>query len=265
MVAAGDAALWQPAPAVSGSVILSCFQEFYAEAARLRDTVVNGGGTRPAGGEAGTRAVDAAELAREINLHLGHLLERLDGEARRAGDEYARGAFRDALYAMAALADEMYLGLEWEGSEYWTRHLLEGRLFRSCIAGERLFERIETLLDSRDAATADLAVVYLLCIALGFRGRYRDVDDHGRLDDYRKRLFTFAFQHRPGILEQEPLFPLAGDNVLAGARVEQFPHLRWWLLLWGAVAVGLFAASLWIWDRASGDLLEIVGQLLVNR
>ena len=61
---------------------------------------------------------------------------------------------REAVYVMAALTDEMFLHLDWEGVDFWLGHLFEARFFHSNLAGEQFFLRIEQLL-LRDDEPAD--------------------------------------------------------------------------------------------------------------
>ena len=128
--------------------------------------------------------------------------------AGRRGSDYT-GFYRQAEYAMAALADEIFLHqLDWVGKEAWNNHLIEYRLFRTRVAGEEFFTRLDRLLQTPDPMYKDLATVYLLAITLGFRGRYWSTNDSGRIDFYRRQLFTFIFHGQPELhKETKKLFP----------------------------------------------------------
>ena len=100
----------------------------------------------------------------------------------------------EAQYVMAALADDVFIHLNWEGKHAWTSNLLEAALFGSHTAGEKVFEKLDRLLRDRDPADRSLAAVYLNALSLGFRGKYYGVNDHGRLRRYRNELFAFIFR-----------------------------------------------------------------------
>lgn len=105
--------------------------------------------------------------------------------------------FEEARYVMVAVADEMFLDLNWPDREAWGDHLLEEQLVGSQAAGDLLFVRLEQLLALNGPVYEDLAKVYLTALALGFRGRYRAGDPHGELEVYRRRLYTYIFKHEP--------------------------------------------------------------------
>lgn len=98
-------------------------------------------------------------------------------------------AHEQAIYVMAALADDILLFSDnWYGAEKWGHYLLESALFESAIAGRRIFERIDIILeqDLADDTSKDLCAVYLLALRLGFQGQYRN--ELEKISAYRKKL-----------------------------------------------------------------------------
>lgn len=79
---------------------------------------------------------------------------------------------QDLLYLIAALADEIFLNTEWTGKKYWEDHMLEYEFFKTQMAGEIIFNRINELLQNR-SAPAEIVEIYLEVLALGFQGKYR--------------------------------------------------------------------------------------------
>src|SRR5215207_2820442 len=127
--------------------LLDRFQDFYREVLRLKQSV--GQGNWVFDGQAGqpgqviqggTPVEDLSPTA--VWRTLLALLERQALDASRSGGDFALEVYRRAQYAMAALADEVFLHLDWPGREAWRSNLLESRLFSSHRAGEELFERI---------------------------------------------------------------------------------------------------------------------------
>ena len=170
------------------------------------------------------------------------LLNRQEAEVRRSGGEYAAVIYRRAQYVMAALADEIFLYLDWPGREAWRANLLEFKLFQSYRAGEEIFHRIEALLRTRDPADAELGKIYLMALALGFRGQLRGPEAQARIDWYRRELYTFLTNRDPGMpRDPHSLFPEAyQSNVEAAGAGRRLSAVRRWML------AGLLLALLWI-------------------
>jgi type VI secretion system protein ImpK len=191
------------------------------------------------------------------------LLNRQEAEVRRTGGEYASAIYRRAQYVMAALADEIFLYLDWPGREAWRANLLEFKLFQSYRAGEEIFRRIEALLRTRDPADSELAKIYLMAIALGFRGELRGPEGQARVDVYRRELYTFLTHRDPGTpREPQSLFPEAyQSNVEASGAGRRLSAARRWLL------AGLLLALVWIvvshrvWLGLVKDLSPLVDEI----
>jgi type VI secretion system protein ImpK len=202
-------------------------------------------------------------MADPVRRHLISVLEGQVPESRRRGGEYGVGYYRDAQYAMAALADEIFLTLDWPGREVWRGRLLEYELFGTYTAGETLFERVDRLLKDRDPSDGELAAVYLLALALGFRGKFRDVDDGGQIEYYRRQLFAFLFQGRPDLeREDRRLFPEAYANTLTRDEGERLPYIRRWLWLMAGIVAVFLLASVVVWQVVTADLAQEVADLL---
>ena len=203
------------------------------------------------------------DMADPIRRHLISVLEGQVPESRRRGGEYGVGYYRDAQYAMAALADEIFLTLDWPGREAWRGRLLEYELFGSYTAGETLFERVDRLLKDRDPADGELAAVYLLSLALGFRGKFRDADDGGQIEYYRRQLFGFLYQGRPDLdREDRRLFPEAYAHTLTRDEGERLPYIRRWLWLMLGIVLVFLLASVVVWEVFTADLAQEVADLL---
>ncbi len=221
--------------------------------------VVGGaGGTGGTGGPA-AMAVPPATVWQAL---LG-LLNRQEAEVRRTGGEYASAIYRRAQYVMAALADETFLYLDWPGRETWRTNLLEYKLFQSYRAGEEVFRRIEALLRTRDPADAELAKVYLMALALGFRGALRGPEGEARIDAYRRELYTFLTNRDPGTpRDPHSLFPEAyQSNIESTGASRRLSAARRWLL------AGLVLGLLWIvvshrvWIGVVEDLWPLVDRI----
>jgi type VI secretion system protein ImpK len=270
------------------SLLLDQFRDFYQEVVRWKrlaareggglaavsasggtgGVVVAGPGPQPGalmlvGGAVPVPAAAPAVAPATVWQALLGVLSRQEAEVRRSGGEYASAIYRRAQYVMAALADEIFLYLDWPGREAWRTNLLEFKLFQSYRAGEEIFRRIEALLRTRDPADSELARIYLMALALGFRGELRGPEAQARIDWYRRELYTFLTQRDPGTpREPHSLFPEAYQSTVetsgAGRRLSA---ARRWLL------AGLLLALLWIvvahrvWTGVVEDLAPLVDQI----
>jgi type VI secretion system protein ImpK len=109
-----------------------------------------------------------------------------------APDECA--LYRDAQYAMAALADEqLLLEVRWSGRAEWLGLMLEVALFDTHVAGVGFYRVIDRLLATQAPTLmhAELGLVLLAVLELGFRGALRGDREAQTLA--RRRLELAAF------------------------------------------------------------------------
>ena len=109
--------------------------------------------------------------AESFRAHLKQLIAAADQEARQAG--YAQADVRYALYAVVAFVDESVLNSGQGMFRDWPRRPLQDELFGGHVGGEAFFQYLQQLM-TRDPSPdlADVLEVYLLCLLLGFQGRY---------------------------------------------------------------------------------------------
>jgi type VI secretion system protein ImpK len=215
------------------------FRAFYDEVSRAQHRAIDMRETEP----------DAA--ASSLERHLEGLIELQTLESKREGSRFELESIADARYLKAALADEMLLNTPWVGRDMWTSHLLEAALFRTSIAGERIFERIEEVLSSREPSRRDIARLYLFALSLGFQGRYRGMDETARLAGLREELFQFVYQRPPALAGRDRVLserPYA--STLSHIAPRKLPTLSRWTVAFLLTMVGLLAISeiLWLWQ-----------------
>lgn len=246
--------------------LVAQFREFYGEVIRLKAQVQRGEwvyGTAPTPAD-GERASEEGSPPSAVWQALLTLLERQALTARRSGGDLALAIYRQAQYAMVALADEIFLHTDWAGREAWQSNLLESKLFQSHRAGEQVFQRIDELLRDRDAVYMELGTVYLMILALGFQGRLRDRDDGPlELASYRRRLFRFLCNREPELLDGSvQLIPDAYASTLDQGTARRLPHLRRWLYGFAAVLVTWLAAGYLVWRDLVAELQPIIRSIL---
>ena len=114
------------------------------------------------------QVVTDAELFRN---QMREALNTADREARTRG--YTVEQIRLALFAVVAFLDESILNLQQGVFAQWPRKPLQEELFGVHVAGEIFFNNLQRLLGQQDShELADVLEVHLLCLLLGFRGRY---------------------------------------------------------------------------------------------
>lgn len=170
----------------------------------------------------------------------------------------------DAQYVMAALADDVFIHLNWEGKHAWTSNPLEAALFGSHTAGEKVFEELDRLLRDRDPADRSLAAVYLNALSLGFRGKYYGVNDHGRLRGYRNELFAFIFRQPADLVNDAKVaFPESYVQNLKQEKSRKLVNPRVWVAVLGVVLFVYLAVSHGLWMKLTSRV-EQANQEIVD-
>lgn len=214
------------------------FRAFYAELQRARETALR------------CAEADASTTAQSLAKQLMQIIELHTVEARRLAGRGAMEIESDARYLKAALADEIFLNLDWPGRTHWRHVLLEAQLVRSSVAGERVFDNIDALLRAREPAGRAVAALYLNVLALGFQGRLRGSAAPERLTQYRRELFQFIMQRDPQDAKVgSGLSPQAYAHTAGHLAKRRIPRLsRWTLGLILAVLLMLgLSELLWLW------------------
>jgi type VI secretion system protein ImpK len=112
-----------------------------------------------------------AANADAFRAQIKQLLASTDRDARRAG--YDGEYVRLAVYAFIAFLDESVLNSGQAMFANWPQQPLQEEIFGDHVAGENFFRHLSELLTRQDSEDlADLLEVYLLCLLLGFRGKY---------------------------------------------------------------------------------------------
>ena len=237
------------------SYLIAQFREFYTEVIRLKGKVGRGEWVFSGDGKGGEEeGVGRGPTA--VWQTLLTLLERQALAARRTGGDYASAVYREAQFVMVALADEIFLNLDWPGREAWQESLLESKLFQSHRAGDVAFQRIDEILRNHEAVYTELASLYLMALALGFEGRYRGRPDaREEIARYRRRLFQFVYGREPELyLGTQQLVPQAYTNTLDSGSAKRLPYLKRWLWGFAALLVLWTAFGHRVWDGLISDL-----------
>lgn len=249
--------------------LIDRFQQFHGEVLRLRARATEGtwvfqGSGTVGGGDPSTTVESPSSIWKKLVT----ILERQALDAGREGGDFAVEVYRRAEYAMAALADEIFINLDWIGRDTWREHLLEMKLFGTHRAGDLLFERIEELLRDRDSVYSELARIYLMVLALGFQGKFRGATDADRqIENYRRRLFRFINGRDPlACRGDEALVPQAYQSTAdERAQHSELPYLRPWLLVTALLLTIWIGGSYAIWEHAKREIEPLVNEIVTTR
>lgn len=185
----------------------------------------------------------------EFNKRIDQFLAQFEGNARNLGK--AAAAISDAKYAFCALMDEIVLSSDFPIREDWERAPLQLRLFGEHLAGERFFDKLETLrLDP--VANLEVLEVFYTCLLLGFQGKYL-LEGSEKLNYLISRLGQEIAHARGGRAEFAPNWKLP-------QRFQQYVRneLPLWLFfaLLAIVAAALFFVFRWFLQGESEELAQ---------
>lgn len=137
-----------------------------------------------------------------------------------------RKSSREVIYAMASIADEVFLNMDWEGKHFWEEHMLEAQFFDTQIAGDEIFARIMEVVEQKDAIGTEKAEIYLDMLMLGFKGRFRGTEGETKeINEYKNKLFNFITRrNREEVLSAEHrLFQKQYDYTMPTVRRKLLP------------------------------------------
>ena len=142
--------------------------------------------------------------------------------ARDAG--YSEADIDEALFAVAAWADELLLAARWDGAAQWQRHLLQRRYFNLSNAGIAFYERLEKLTPDQ----LPVREAYYLCLGMGFGGRYAYDRNQKALTDIKRANLALLMQSGDGLPAGtgQLLFPDGYGGLSGESSADDRPTLR---------------------------------------
>lgn len=136
----------------------------------------------PEGVSPASEAHQAATELRTLFVDMGLQPHRSD-RARQLGD-------LGADYVLVTFVDEWLIHkIDWRGAQVWPSMLLEHFFFGTQVAGERVFELADDVLNRGSTGRRDLTAALLLVISLGFLGKWRGQPNSEVLTQYRELLY----------------------------------------------------------------------------
>ena len=172
-------------------------------------------------------------------------LQDVDREGGLAG--YGSAEIRDAEFAVVAFLDETILSSKEARAEEWRKKPLNIDLFGQAIAGDVFYDKLIEIERRRDSPQlADLLEVYLLCLLLGFEGRFAP-PLRGEVYRITERLRGRIESIRAIDYKLSPPMEFRVEQVQAAPAVNG--QWRWWVL--GSVAAVIVLFLLYLGDLSS--------------
>ncbi|MBQ9335234.1 MAG: DotU family type IV/VI secretion system protein, partial [Alphaproteobacteria bacterium] len=168
----------------------------------------------------------------------------------------------DIKYIMTVFADEVFLNLRWEGAKFWRYTLLEKQLFQTEIAGDKFFSMLDEIITDFD--NSEMAFLYLMTLSLGFKGRYRDMENsEENIGWYKERLYSIlntksARLYFPG---RSHMIESCYEHTYIENNETQLPDYRFWTYCVLSVIFAYILISWFVWAGITNDIGEILSKI----
>lgn len=193
--------------------------------------------------------------ADSFRTHVKKLLATAERDGRRLG--YTSDDVSLALYAVVTFLDESVLNSTQAMFASWPNRPLQEEIFGGHTGGEIFFQHLRQLLTRQESEDlADLLEVFLLCLLLGFKGRYGSAEQAelrslaAAAEDKIRRVRGSYGELTPGWL------PPQGEKV-ARSRDPWLAWLAGGALIMIVVACALFALYYASLRSATDDIRQV--------
>jgi len=151
-------------------------------------------------------------------------LQEVERFAAAAG--YEARDVRDTHFAVVAFLDAVVLNSGEAVRAEWERKTLQEEMFGQTDAGVVFFEKLDHFYGRRDSAhLADILEVYLLCLLLGFEGRYSGAL-RAELDNIIEKVRRRIDDIRGANTRLSPSYELPDEPVLPRMASQRSNHFR---------------------------------------
>ncbi|MDD5367112.1 MAG: DotU family type VI secretion system protein [Gallionellaceae bacterium] len=164
-------------------------------------------------------------------------IAEFEQQARKAG--IAAEKIMVVRYALCTVVDETVASTPWGGTSLWARESLLVTLHKETWGGEKFFQLLNKMVED-PLRNLDLLEFMYACLALGFEGRFRVIDNgKAQLNELRARIYQIIRQQR-GEFERDLSPHWQGVARKPKALIRQIP--AW--VIFSAIAFVLFAVFL---------------------
>ncbi len=230
---------------LSNSNFLHSFEFFYYQILRLKERALNRIEKDLKANQSQENDEEIIKVVEDIQNSIRNLLDEQNHNHSKNMNVINSDIFQHVTYIMVALADEIFLNLNWKGAKTWQYSLLEGQIFQTQIAGELFFKKIDALFETKDANSYEIAQIYLMALSLGFRGQYRNHDQSNMISWYQLQLYEMCGAIKKNIYTTDSppfLFTECYESTLKESPGKGLPDLR----TFGIYALCVFATYLFV-------------------
>ncbi|MFT7109588.1 MAG: type VI secretion system protein ImpK [Psychrobacter glaciei] len=107
----------------------------------------------------------------------------IDAQTQAVKAGFPQESCAQALFPVVAFIDELVLTSSWKERLEWQRESLQRNFFNTTNSGFEFYERLNKL--NRQGDDRSVREVYLLCLSLGFKGRYFSPQDRPKIEETR--------------------------------------------------------------------------------
>jgi len=164
-----------------------------------------------------------------------------------------------ARYVLCTTLDEVVLNTPWGRASQWSENSLLVTFHNETWGGEKFFELLDSIILDPRKNLYLLELMYL-CLAFGFQGRFRVLDNgRSRLDEQRERAYN-AIRTARGEFERELSPHWRG---VSSARNPLIRYVPLWVVAAVAAALLLIAYALfnWLLNNASDPVLTALSSI----
>lgn len=197
------------------------------------------------------------DLARYLDVLI------VSSEEKRVQGGYSQEDYDLARFAVFVWIDETIMKSSIASKQYWQKNLLQRTYYKTTGGGVEFYRRLDAL----DADQDPIREVYVMCLALGYAGRYAiNNDDQVTREAIKakhvKRL-TGSNEALSSMISQGKMFPGSyslGDSTSQAVK-RHSPRPSWVSLCLGIAPVGVFAFLYFLYRFILNN--EILAKLVV--
>lgn len=201
------------------------------------------------------RTLNTTDLAAEqLREHFDRLYQSLTERAEAAG--FTIDSVREGWFAVCAYVDEVLLTSQWSDRIAWQQTPLQRTHFSTTNAGAEFYDRLNLL--SKHGDDRSVREIFLLCLGLGFKGKYFDPADRPQLEAARgfnlSLLLPEEAQHN---LDQSVLFRSAfSEQELAAKERKRRANLIPYVI--AVPSLFILGVFLWYASQIHGLIVELL-------
>jgi type IV/VI secretion system ImpK/VasF family protein len=241
------------------SFFINCFEVFFSKILENKVRIERGVFFEP-GKELVEKKSQVANLQSEFLL----MVKDQSAVVFSDGGLMALSYFDECAYIMLALADEIFIKLDWEFREYWRNSLLEEQYFKSHNAGEQIFVNLANFLKERDVSKGEVGMIYLYALSLGFEGKYRDNPKKNEIiKGIKANIFKLIHKIDPQLhSKMHWIFPQTKQYTIeSSANFYDNTMRNLTVVAFSLITVFLFAAQ-FIWHNGTAEIWSVTEQSL---